>query len=302
MNNRQLLSTAIAMCITAALSASQLAQKAWAGESKVLSIVVMDPLAAPLSCPCVEGYAQRDYEALAKLFERELGLKVNLTFASSLDVGVKKAGGADIVIGKQSVVSADLKDLKLDAQPAYRLTDNQGSVTQHGLIVVNQDDPAKTASDLAGYTIIFGSASAAEKHEAALDLLKKANVAVPKKLRKIDEACSDGACKVIDLGPKSKTAAVISSYAQPLLEGCGTIKKGDLRVVARTKDVPFVTMFLSDKLSGEKRSAIDAALKTIPLEPSVLEALESVAGFVEVAQDESRSVKKKGPQTARKAG
>ncbi|MBW3598872.1 MAG: hypothetical protein KY475_16560, partial [Planctomycetes bacterium] len=30
-----------------------------------LTMVVMDPLAAPLSCPCVEGYAQRKYEALA---------------------------------------------------------------------------------------------------------------------------------------------------------------------------------------------------------------------------------------------
>ena len=30
-----------------------------------LSLIVMDPLAAPLSCPCVAGYAQRKYEVLA---------------------------------------------------------------------------------------------------------------------------------------------------------------------------------------------------------------------------------------------
>ena len=32
-------------------------------EEKAFTLIVMDPLAAPLSCPCVEGYAQRKYEA-----------------------------------------------------------------------------------------------------------------------------------------------------------------------------------------------------------------------------------------------
>ena len=36
---------------------------AWAGilaaAEPTLTLVVMDPLAAPLSCPCVKGYAQR---------------------------------------------------------------------------------------------------------------------------------------------------------------------------------------------------------------------------------------------------
>ena len=36
------------------------------GRSQPLSLVVMDPLAAPLSCPCVQGYAQRQYEKLAE--------------------------------------------------------------------------------------------------------------------------------------------------------------------------------------------------------------------------------------------
>jgi len=38
-------------------------------------------------------------------------------------------------------------------------------------------------------------------------------------------------------------ATVISSYAQPLLEGCGTIKKGDLRVIGETDPMPFVVAF-----------------------------------------------------------
>jgi len=37
-----------------------------ADNTRPLSLVVMDPLAAPLSCPCVEGYAQRKYEPIAR--------------------------------------------------------------------------------------------------------------------------------------------------------------------------------------------------------------------------------------------
>ena len=87
------------------------------------------------------------------------------------------------------------------------------------MIVVNKADPAKTVANLTDYTIIFGPSEAEEKHSAAIQLLEKAGVHIPIDRQKIDDACSDGACKVIDLGPTSKTAAVISSYAQPLLEG-----------------------------------------------------------------------------------
>ena len=32
-------------------------------------MVVMDPLALPLSCPCVKGYAQRNYDKLGEKLE-----------------------------------------------------------------------------------------------------------------------------------------------------------------------------------------------------------------------------------------
>lgn len=75
------------------------------GEQKhsSLSLIVMDPLAAPLSCPCVEGYAQRNYEVLASHLENAMSRKVDVTFGESLAMALKKSGGnADIVIGKQS--------------------------------------------------------------------------------------------------------------------------------------------------------------------------------------------------------
>ncbi|MEM1068392.1 MAG: PhnD/SsuA/transferrin family substrate-binding protein [Planctomycetota bacterium] len=245
-----------------------------------ISMIVMDPLAAPLSCPCVEGYAQRKYEVLAEHLEKSIGRPVTLTFNESLELALKKTGGrVDIVIGKDSVVRADAKTVNRDLKLFGRLSDQQGSTDQYGMIVVNRDDPAKVVKDLDGYTIIFGPNEADEKHAAPLKLLKKAGIAIPKTLT-IDLACSDGACKVIDLGPESKTAAVISSYAQPLLEGCGTIKKGDLRVVAKTAPVPFISAFASSDLDDGVRQEIQEVILGLSTEPEVLQAIESLVGFL----------------------
>ena len=43
--------------------AAAAAEPAVAGGPEPLCLVVMDPLAAELACPCVAGYAQRDYAA-----------------------------------------------------------------------------------------------------------------------------------------------------------------------------------------------------------------------------------------------
>jgi ABC-type phosphate/phosphonate transport system substrate-binding protein len=222
---------------------------------------------------------------LAEYLQSSLGRKIKLTYGESLRMALEKSGGrADIVIGKQSVVRADAAAAEIDVTPISRLTDLQGSTEQYGMIVVSKDDPAKSVDDLAGYTIIFGPAEAEEKHSAAMQLFREAGIAVPKSKRQISPACSDGACKVIDLGPQSKTAAVISSYAQPLLEGCGTIKKGDLRVVGKTSPVPFVTVFAAGTLAEDERTKVQTALDAVSLQPDVLEALESLVGFMPIEQ------------------
>ena len=263
------------------------------GKESTFTLVVMDPLAAPLSCPCVEGYAQRDYTVLAKHLEKSTNCDVTVVFAESLPAALKKTQGkADLVIGKQSVVRADAKSAKVQMTPVSQLTDLKGNTTQYGMIVVNKEDPAQSVGDLGDYTIIFGPSEAEEKHSAAIQLLEAAGVEIPLERQKIDDACSDGACKVIDLGPKSKTAAVISSYAQPLLEGCGTIKKGDLRVVGKTTPVPFVTVFLSDSLSEKLKTQVTKGLADAAIQPEVLQALESLAGFIPMP-DASKLVKKK---------
>ena len=105
--------------------------------------------------------------------------------------------------------------------------------------------------------MIFGCEECDEKHVAALALLKKHGVQSPTDLE-TSPACSDGATLVLDEFKADKNkhgAAVISSYAKPLLEGCGTVQKGDLRVIGETQPVPFVEAFITDNAPEAERPA-----------------------------------------------
>ena len=55
-----------------------------AAADNTLVIVVMDPLAMPLSCPCVRGYAQRDYQKLADKLSAALDRPTKVIFNESL--------------------------------------------------------------------------------------------------------------------------------------------------------------------------------------------------------------------------
>jgi ABC-type phosphate/phosphonate transport system substrate-binding protein len=259
-----------------------------------LSMVVMDPLAAPLSCPCVEGYAQRKYEKLAEYLEQALECEVSLTFAESLGKALdgKANGRAELIIGKYSVVQSDARNAGITVTPLASLTGKDGSATQTGLFVVAADDPAQEISDLKGYRIFFGPADCDEKYQAAIDRLRTEKVPLPKKTE-TSTACSDGACKVLELGPSVRAAAVISSYAQPLLEGCGTVEKGALRSVGETEPVPFITAFASSALPAAERKRIADALLLMGTKPELCAALETLIGFVPPALPRSTPVKKK---------
>lgn len=260
--------------------------------ARPLKLVVMDPLAADLSCPCVEGYAQRKYQLLADHLKEQLQRGVELVFAESLGKAAKPdAASIDVVIGKDSVVRADAKDIKLDLTPICALTDKTGITTQHGLFVVYRKIEAKRVEDLTGHQILFGPADAVEKHAAAIECLSAAGVKVPDELA-IVESCSDGAGKLVELGANTKAAAVISSYAQPLLEGCGTVEKGDLRVIGKTKEVPFITAFVADSLSQEDSAAIRTALLAVGKSPELCEGMESLLGFVPIKANSDVAAKK----------
>ena len=266
-----------------------------AGEDRpiVLQLVVMDPLSAPLSCDCVKGYAQRKYEKLGEYLSARLNRKVEITWAESLEKALreKTKGRADLIIGKHSVVLYDARQAKLALSPIAALTGKNGKTTQTGLIVVRKDDPAKSVADLEGYRILFGPEDCAEKYAAPMQLLKKSGVAVPAKVE-TQPTCSTAAKALMEFAVDVKGAAVISSYAEPLLAGCGTIKKGDLRVIGASEEVPFITAFVADSLDASLRDALQKALLDVGEHAELLTALETSDGFVEfkvAAEPEKRA-------------
>lgn len=262
-----------------------LADDAPAGPS-ALVMVVMDPLALELSCPCVKGYAQRNYHELARYLEGRLKRRVEVAFSESLATALKEKtdGRADLVVGKCSVVKFDAAKTSRQLVQIAALTGKDGSIMQHGLIVVPKGDPARSIADLRGYRIIFGPAECEEKHAAALALLRESQVQ-PSPPLETRAACDEGATLILEQPAGSRGAAVISSYARPLLEGCGTVPKGALRVVGQTQPVPFVGAFVDANLPTATREAIQAALLGIVSDPQLCIAMETGAGFVAPAED-----------------
>ncbi len=251
--------------------------------SEKLTLLVMDPLAAPLACDCVQGYAQRDYQMLGAFLEKELQRPVEVVFAESISEGMEEATGEmAIIIGKHSVIVAGAKSAKLKLSPKMRLTDVNDSVDQTGLIVVRTGNAAKSVEDLVNYRILFGPRECDEKHAAPLALLREHQwkSAESAEARETCTSCSVAAKQLMEMQDGDPVAAVISSYAQPLLEGCGNIKKGDLRVVGESKPVPFITAFVNQAMPEATQAQIVAALADVELQADLLTALETGSGFV----------------------
>ncbi|NOX53974.1 MAG: PQQ-binding-like beta-propeller repeat protein [Planctomycetes bacterium] len=268
-----------------------------------LTIAVMDPLAAPLSCACVEGYAQRDYDKLAVFLQNRLGRKVTVLYVEALQraLPAKPGDRLDLIIGKRALAEYDAAECRLSIRPIATLTDKRGKTTLTGLFVVGRTDPAQRLSDLKGYRIIFGPKDSAEKHQAAMDALRQEGISVPQ-ATEIAPDCNEAALRVLENEGRTRVAAVISSYAQPLLEGCGTIDPGALRVVGQTAAVPFVTVFATASVSAEDRSAILAALEAVRKDRALLKALESRAGFVPLRKESaptSRQTEHSAPEASK---
>ena len=260
-----------------------------------LIVVVMDPLAKPLSCPCVAGYAQRDYEVLGAALTKSLGRDVRVLFSESLVAVMKKEelSQVDLVIGKQSVILHDAKAASLSVKKIGMLTGKDGLTTQRGLVVVAAKDPAKGIGDLKNYRIYFGPRECDEKHAAAMKLLKQEGVEIPAK-PDTAVACDEGAIKILEMAENGERGcAVISSYAKPLLEGCGQVPKGSLRVIGETEDIPFIAAFINSSLDASTQSSLtNALLKSTAADLPLRIALETKRGFV-VAEDSDADLAKK---------
>jgi outer membrane protein assembly factor BamB len=259
-----------------------------AADDAPLLVVVMDPLAAPLACDCVQGYAQRKYEVLGEYLTKQLGRPVEVVWGESIMKALdgKKGATPHLVIGKDSVVRADGIKHKHVLQPIARLTDKQGQTVQKGLFVVDARDAAASLLDLEDYEIRFGFSDAEEKHGAAKEYLDDLGVKFTS--HEADcESCSVAAKDLLAAGPNQKKAAIISSYAAPLLEGCGSIQKGDLRVVGETPAVPFVSVFVNEAVGAELKELLVAELIQAK-SADLLAALESSKGFVPYGDDPAK--------------
>ena len=86
---------------------------------------------------------------------------------------------------------------------------------------------------------------------------------------------------------------VIPSYALRLLEGCGSVKPGELKVIGKTQPVPFITVFVADNIPAEKEQKILKTLLGIKGDAKLLKAMESRDGFKPV-----KDPKPGGPQAS----
>ncbi|MCU0711509.1 MAG: phosphate/phosphite/phosphonate ABC transporter substrate-binding protein [Pirellula sp.] len=244
-----------------------------------ITLIVMDPLAAPLACDCVEGYAQRKYEVLADYLAKETKKTVRVKWTDDLESLTKEgAVSPSIIIGKDSVVRFGAHKLSRVVSPVAMLSDQQGNTTQKGMFVVRSKNKASSILDLDGFDIFFGPESCDEKYLAPIAKLKEADVSF--QIAEICDACSVAAKKLLEISDDTKQAAVISSYAEPLLLGCGNIKQGDLRVVASSEEIPFVSAFLDSSVPKDLRSAIKIALLKTRSNADVVASLQSKSGFV----------------------
>ena len=70
-------------------------------------------------------------------------------------------------------------------------------------------------------------------------------------------------------------ATVITDYLPPLLEGCGKIAKGELRIIATTEPVPFVEVYATNRVSPGEELEILKALRSVKTNTKLLKELES---------------------------
>jgi hypothetical protein len=245
-----------------------------------ITIVVTDPLALPLACACVEGFAQRKYEKLADFLQMKLKKSVRVVWGDSIGIAKKEHGLGEktLFIGKDSVVRFDTRAMNLEVTPLAQLTDVRGSVNQHGLFVVRKENPATSLLDLEGYQVLWGPEKCEEKSNSPKGKLQELEIGI--KDGETCDTCTVAALKLVEYSSASKTVAVISSYAQRLLEGCGTIEKGELRIVGTSEEVPFISVFAAGKFTSEERKSILSCLLESRNAKDLLVSLESKNGFV----------------------
>ena len=249
-------------------------------DAQPILFVVLDPLAKELACACVKGYGQRDYRKLTAKLESALKQPVSVEFSDDLTETLKLAtpGQEVIVAGEQSRVAQDSKKAGLKSHPICELTDPDGGTSIVGSFVVRAGDSAKELKDISGRKLLFGLADTEQNHSAVQAALRTAGVESGIKSEKRD-AYNTAALDVLDSSSAPPPVAVIPGYGPRLLEGCGSVKRGEIRVIGQTQPLPFIAVFVADNVSAEKREKIQKTLLDVKSDAKLLNAIESRDGF-----------------------
>lgn len=180
----------------------------------------------------------------------------------------------------------DTQKLKVSISPVAQLTDVNGSVNQRGVFVVRRGNSAASIIDLEGYPVLWGPEKCDEKSAAPKSKLKDLEIETTGE--EVCETCSVAARKLVEDSDSTKVVGVISSYAEKLLTGCGTIEKGSLRIIGESDEVPFISVFVNDEVTAIETKAILESLSSIRESKELLDALESKSGFVAYKEPSTR--------------
>ncbi len=251
------------------------------GPGARVTVLVMDPMCVRLSCACVAGHAQRRYEVVGRAIGSALGRPVALVYGDRLSAAAREAGNpASVVIGPRSSVEHQASRLGLRYRLIAALTDRTGSTNLHGLFVARARDRARTVADLRGRRVLLGPDSRAEKSSAARAALAVAGALAGTRLT-VRGSCTPAAA---DVHAGEADAAVISSYALPLLAGCGAVPKGALKVIGSTRAVPFIGAYVADSLREDDAARVTQALLALGRDAQARTLLETRDGFVSPPQ------------------
>lgn len=244
-----------------------------------LRIAVTDPLCSRLAPEHLRNRVQRDYTQFGAFLQERLDRPVEILYRGSpREILQSHPGQIDLIVGRTSAVSFDAAEANEPVRPIARLTDAEGKDEILGLFVVRTRSPAKAIGDLADHRILFGPPCDVERHSEALALLAEHGVAPVPPLRIV----SDCVEALMAVAKSDADAAVISSYALPLLEGFTGVENGTLRVVGQTAPQPFISVFATTRLSPAGERTIRDAVLSVRTDPQLLAALESKSGFMEL--------------------
>jgi len=217
---------------------------------------------------------------------------VTIVFSETLPGALanKTAGKADLIIGKDSVVRRQAKKAALGVVHLAALQRTRRKNDPDRVVHRADEGSGSFRSRISRDTASSWARRTATKSISRPRICSSKAVFLNFTSRRHAQPAAMGQPRSSTSNKQgTKSATIISSYAKPLLEGCGTVKKGDLRVIGETDPVPFVAAFANATLSSSMRDALANALLEVGRDQQLCKALETKFGFVAPTSSDSGS-------------